>query len=73
MMITFKLKPHSLKPDANMVEVWSGETFLAGIYPGDPDDGPGVKIVSKYLNGFIDDQRHPLPPAIAVLFDLERA
>jgi hypothetical protein len=70
MTITFKLKPHSVKPDINMVEVWDGSTFLAGIYPNDPDDGPGVKIVSKFLNGMIKDQRHPLPPAIAVLFDL---
>jgi len=54
---SFRLAPHSVKPDQQTVEVWDGDTFVAAIYSD--DRSYGLRIVSKYLHAAVLDQRHP--------------
>ena len=40
-----RLKPHTVQPGVNVIELWHDGKFLATIAPA---DGPGVRIVSKH-------------------------
>jgi hypothetical protein len=64
MSISFQVKPHATRPDEQMVEVWRDGTFIAGIYPGNPqsvgEDGNSISIVSKYLaGGWLNEEGPP--------------
>jgi len=48
--------------DETMVEVWHDDTFVAGIYGHEK----GVRLVSKYLEGVIDDPGR-LPAVVIIL------
>ena len=69
-MITFR-KAHAPLRGVDIIEVWSGDRFIATITPG-PDSIASVTIISKYLDlgKLVADPKEP--PAIAVLFDLNR-
>lgn len=41
----FRVVPHSILPDTQMVEYWRNGKFVAGIYA----DQDGLRIVSKYM------------------------
>lgn len=41
----FKVKPHDVLPDKEMVEYWRDGKFVAGIYPHQD----GIRVVSKYM------------------------
>lgn len=47
MRTRIEVKPHSITPGAHVVELWYGDRFV-GTVVGRPD-GPGVRILSKYL------------------------
>jgi len=51
----FRVKPHETLPDNQMVEVWRGGVFVAGIYPHED----GLKLVSKYWDGVEHDPGYP--------------
>ncbi len=40
-----RLKPHSVQPGVNVIELWHDGKFLATITPA---DGAGVRVVSKH-------------------------
>jgi len=63
MAFTFKIAPHSVRPGEQMVEVWSGDYFVGGLYPGDTPDA--LRFVSKYLQGATLDQREP--PTVEII------
>jgi hypothetical protein len=45
---TFTVQPHSIVPDAQVVEVWRDSEFLATITAN--DDG-GLRVTSRWLTG----------------------
>lgn len=45
MKTELRLVPHSILPDTQVVEIWHGNQFI-GTIAG--DDGPGVRIISKF-------------------------
>jgi len=45
MSYEFRVAPHSILPDSQMVECWRDGVFVAGIYPHQD----GIRIVSKYM------------------------
>ena len=64
-------KPHSQVPGAQVFEVWWNARLvctLAGL------DGPGVRVISKYVNAGVsierDDARPGIPDAINIRLDL---
>lgn len=60
-MITFKLAPHTLRPDTTVVELWYHDRLIGQITPGDPQ-APTLRIISKYsLNATLLDQPRATP------------
>jgi len=53
--IEFRVKPHGILPDNQMVELWRGGVFVAGIYPHED----GLRIVSKYMDGVEHELGYP--------------
>jgi hypothetical protein len=45
MKTTLRLRPHTLLPDTQVIEVWYGDQFIAEVTGA---DGPGVRVLSKY-------------------------
>ena len=44
--MTFRLAPHSIRPDTQVVEIWDGGQFVAQIVPGQE---PGeLRVISKH-------------------------
>ena len=60
-MIRLVVKPHE-ETGGEMVQVWDGDVFVAGVYPHED----GVRVVSKYLDGV--DTEPVYPPAVVVKF-----
>ena len=53
----FVIGRHSTRP-VDIVEIYDGEGhFVATLYPGDTDDE--IRVVSKYLEGVLLDERFP--------------
>jgi hypothetical protein len=50
-MITFKMTPHKVLPNIEVVEIYDGETFLGAIYPGDNKDSRAkcIRLMSLHL------------------------
>jgi hypothetical protein len=66
MTMRFEIKPHSVLPGAEMIEVYSDQQFIAAIYPG--ANGDSLRVISKYLAAATLDQAPP--PAVDILLDL---
>lgn len=62
-MMRFTIRPHTEKPDVQMVEVWLGNTFVGALYPSEN----GCKFVSKYLETATVDET--FPPTVEILLD----
>jgi len=56
----FRVKPHGILPDTQMVEVWRDGVFVAGIYAHED----GVRIESEYMDGVKHETEYP--PAVVV-------
>ena len=69
-MITLKMAEHSVKAGVQAVEVWSGDVFLASIYPTQR----GIKVISKYIvgnpEGAVEIERGKQPPIPAILINI---
>jgi hypothetical protein len=64
-MTTFRAVGHSTEPSVVVIEVWEDNQLTAVIYP----KHRGVKIVSKYLGGRLEDlvMLDPaIPPAMHI-------
>jgi hypothetical protein len=46
MRTELRVKDHSVLPDTKIIEIWYAGAFIGTVTPA---DGPGVRIVSKYL------------------------
>lgn len=44
-MVEFKLVPHAILPNRQVVELWHRGVFIGQVTS---DDGPGVRVISKY-------------------------
>lgn len=63
------VKPHSVMPDTQVIEVHYDGQFIATVAGA---DGPGVRIVSKHAANIQEQPpRPPIPGYVQVLFDLE--
>lgn len=54
------IREHALMDDAEVVEVWYGDVFVASVYGA---DGPGVRVISKHeflVNPGADSGRNPV-------------
>ena len=65
-MTRFVVKPHGTRPGEQMVEVWVGDQFVGGLYPGEREDE--IKFVSKHLASAVLDEA--FPPAVLVMLNL---
>jgi len=63
---TFRIAPHEQIPGQTMVEVWRRGVFIAGIYPHED----GLRVVSKYMSGVIEEGSHP--QAAVIKLDVRR-
>ncbi|MDP3052264.1 MAG: hypothetical protein Q8N42_02030 [bacterium] len=54
MSYEFRVVPHSILPDTQMVEYWRNGKFAAGIYA----DQCGIRVVSKFM---VDVSKEPEP------------
>jgi len=45
MKTEIRVRPHSLLPDQQIVELWYGEEFIGQVCGA---DGPGVRVISKH-------------------------
>ena len=60
----FVVKPHATRNDEPMVEIWRGNDFVAGLFPG--PDAKSLRVVSKHLEAAtLDDSEYP--PAVEIL------
>ena len=48
MSVTFVLRPHDLRPDTSICEIWADDKFVAVLYPVEPN---GVKLMSSHIEG----------------------
>lgn len=68
MTVTFRQKPHALRPEEQMIEIYDGGELVGAIYPA--RDGVGIRIISKYLEnsgrGVVMDAAEP--PTININF-----
>jgi hypothetical protein len=74
-MMEFRIKPHSLRPGAQMVEVWLDDKFVASIYPGSGENirhepRPAIKVVSKHFEDYCYYTDGNDPGAINLLLDV---
>jgi hypothetical protein len=44
-VITFRIQPHTVRPDVEIVEVFDGDRLVGVLYP----HPQGVKFTSKYM------------------------
>ena len=58
----FKVKPHEVLPDKEIVEYWRDGKYVACIYPHED----GIRIVSRHIVGTYVDWTNP-PSAIIAL------
>jgi hypothetical protein len=65
MKTQLRLVPHLVLPDTQVVELWHDGTLIGTVVGA---DGPGVRIISKYLRNSGDAIRISLgdPPALEV-------
>jgi hypothetical protein len=65
MKTQLRLVPHLVLPDAQVVELWHDGTLIGTVVGA---DGPGVRIISKYLRNSGEAIRISLgdPPALEV-------
>jgi hypothetical protein len=79
-MMEFRIKPHSLRPGGQMVEVWIDGVFVAGIYPSAGSNvrhepRTAIKVVSKHFEDYcyyVEDHANDEPGAINLLLDLSQ-
>jgi hypothetical protein len=50
MSVTFKIKPHHLIADKEIVEVWSNGRFLATITPGEYS----IRVISNHVESRVE-------------------
>ena len=62
----FRVKPHGILPDNQMVEIWRDGVFVAWIYPS----SCGIRIVSGYMDGVEHEQGYP-PTVVIHLSEVE--
>lgn len=60
MAYELKVVGHRFLPGKKAVECWRDGVFVAGIYPHQD----GIRIVSKYLDGVIEE--HSFPPTAVI-------
>lgn len=75
MGIEFKIKPHTVTPGAEMVEVWMDGKFVASVYGGLGKNIRGelreaVVVVSKYFEDYCYYTDGEVPGKLTLLLDL---
>ena len=65
MSYKFKVRPHSVLPEKEIVECWLDEKLVAAIYPHED----GIRVVSKYLTDVYKEEG--LPPAVIIKLALK--
>lgn len=54
----FRVKPHTIHPGAQVVEVWNEGVFVGQVMAA--EDGRSIKVISKYATGdVVEDNRFP--------------
>ena len=76
-MMEFKIKPHLIKPDQEMVEVWVDGTFVAAIYPSSGQNirhepRTAIAVVSKCFEDYCYYTDGEDPAKINILLDLNQ-
>jgi hypothetical protein len=76
-MIEFKINPHLIKPNQQMVEVWSDGALVATIYPSSGENVRGeprlaIAVVSKCFEDYCYYTDGEDPAKITLLLDIKQ-
>lgn len=67
MNIEFRLRPHRIRPNVQLVEVWKDGVYMGNVTPGGEDTGALLHFTSKHpTTGIVE--HHGQQPYLVLIF-----